>query len=47
MNTKNHQWDPIFTMTYLLPMGGIGATKREIKLAHPGHACKPVEIAHS
>jgi hypothetical protein len=26
------KWEPIFTVTYLLPMGGIGATKREIKM---------------
>src|SRR5213595_2972896 len=32
VNTKGTKWDPIFTVTYVLPMGGIGATKREVKM---------------
>ena len=32
VSTKGNNWEPVFTVTYLLPVGGIGATKREIKL---------------
>ena len=32
VNAKGKDWEPIFTVTYLLPVGGIGATKREIKM---------------
>ena len=45
MNTKGSKWEPIFTVTYLLPMGGIGATKREIKM-HIQDTPQTHEIAH-
>ncbi len=45
VNTKGSKWDPIFTMTYQLPMGGIGATKREIKM-HIQDTPQTREIAH-
>ena len=45
MNAKGNKWDPIFTMTYMLPIGGIGATKREIKL-HIQDTPQTREIAH-
>ncbi|HSP68930.1 MAG TPA: hypothetical protein VLN48_14480, partial [Bryobacteraceae bacterium] len=45
VNTKGNKWDPIFTVTYLLPMGGIGATKREIKM-HIQDTPETREIAH-
>ena len=32
VNTKGRKWDAVFTVTYLLPIGAIGATKREIKM---------------
>jgi len=32
VNTKGRKWDAVFTVTYLLPIGTIGATKREIKM---------------
>ena len=32
VSTKGNNWEPVFTVTYLLPVGGIGATEREIKL---------------
>ena len=45
MNTKGKKWEPLFTVTYLLPMGGIGATKREIKM-HIQDTPQTREIAH-
>ena len=45
VNTKGNKWEPIFTVTYLLPMGGIGATKREIKM-HIQDTPQTREIAH-
>jgi hypothetical protein len=45
VNTKGTKWDPVFTVTYLLPMGGIGATKREIKM-HIQDTPQTREIAH-
>ena len=32
VNTKGRKWDAVFSVTYLLPIGAIGATKREIKM---------------
>jgi len=32
VKTKGGDWEAVFTVTYLLPVGGIGATKREIKV---------------
>ena len=45
VNTKGNKWEPIFTVTYLLPMGGIGATKREVKM-HIQDTPQTREIAH-
>jgi hypothetical protein len=32
VTANGRKWEPVFTVTYVLPMGGIGATKREIKM---------------
>jgi hypothetical protein len=32
VNTKGKKWEPVFTVTYLMAVGGLGATKREIKM---------------
>ncbi len=32
VNTNGKNWNPVFTVTYQLAVGGIGATKREIKM---------------
>lgn len=45
VNAKGTKWEPVFTVTYVLPMGGIGATKREIKL-HIQDTPETREIAH-
>jgi len=45
VNTKGNKWEPVFTVTYLLPVGGIGATKREIKM-HIQDTPQTREIAH-
>jgi hypothetical protein len=45
VNTKGNTWEPVFTVTYLLPVGGIGATKREIKM-HIQDTPQTREIAH-
>jgi hypothetical protein len=45
VNTKGKKWDRIFTVTYQLPVGGIGATKREIKM-HIQDTPETREIAH-
>jgi hypothetical protein len=45
VNTKATKWDPVFTVTYLMPMGGIGASKREIKM-HIQDTPQTREIAH-
>ncbi len=45
VNTKGKKWEPLFTVTYLLPVGGIGATKREIKM-HIQDTPQTREIAH-
>jgi hypothetical protein len=45
INTKGNTWDPVFTVTYVLPVGGIGATKREIKM-HIQDTPETREIAH-
>ena len=45
VNTKGNKWEPVFTVTYLLPMGGIGATKREVKM-HIQDTPQTREIAH-
>jgi hypothetical protein len=45
VNTKGKKWEPIFTVTYLMPVGGIGATKREIKM-HIQDTPQTREIAH-
>ncbi|MBV8846790.1 MAG: hypothetical protein JO307_28615 [Bryobacterales bacterium] len=45
VNAKGNKWDPVFTVTYMLPVGGIGATKREIKV-HIQDTPQTREIAH-
>src|SRR5579871_2913491 len=45
VNTKGNDWEPVFTVTYQLPTGGIGAIKREIKL-HIQDTPETREIAH-
>jgi hypothetical protein len=45
VNAKGNKWDPLFTVNYQLPMGGIGATKREIRL-HIQDTPETREIAH-
>jgi hypothetical protein len=45
VNAKGKKWEPVFTVTYVLPMGGIGATKREIKM-HIQDTPETRELAH-
>jgi hypothetical protein len=45
VNAKGKKWEPLFTVTYQLPIGGIGATKREIKM-HMQDTPQTREIAH-
>ena len=45
VNTKGKKWEPVFTVTYLMPVGGIGATKREIKM-HIQDTPQTRELAH-
>jgi hypothetical protein len=45
VNAKGNKCEPVFTVTYLLPVGGIGATKREIKM-HIQDTPQTREIAH-
>jgi hypothetical protein len=45
VNTKGKKWERVFTVTYVLPVGGIGATKREIKM-HIQDTPQTREIAH-
>jgi hypothetical protein len=45
VNASGKEWEPLFTVTYVLPMGGIGATKREIKM-HIQDTPQTREIAH-
>jgi hypothetical protein len=45
VNAKGNQWQPLFTVTYVLPVGGHGATKREIKL-HIQDTPQTRELAH-
>src|SRR5512142_278745 len=32
VNNKGNSWQSVFTVTYQLPTGGIGAVKREVKM---------------
>jgi hypothetical protein len=32
VNPTKRKWEPIFTVTWVLPVGGIGATKEEVKM---------------
>jgi hypothetical protein len=45
VNAKGKKWEPVFTVNYMLPMGGIGATKREIKM-HIQDTPETRELAH-
>ena len=45
VNTKGNKWEALFTVTYILPIGGIGATKKEIKM-HIQDTKETREIAH-
>jgi hypothetical protein len=35
VNATGHKWEPIFSVTYQLPVGSIGATKEEVKMMIP------------
>ncbi len=35
VNATGRKWDPVFSVTYQLPVGGIGATREEVKLMIP------------
>lgn len=35
VNPAGHKWEPIFTVTYQLPVGGIGATKHDVAMHIP------------
>jgi hypothetical protein len=35
VNATGRKWEPLFSVTYQLPVGGLGATKEEIKLMIP------------
>jgi len=35
VNATGKKWEPLFSVTYQLPVGGIGATKEEVKLIIP------------
>jgi hypothetical protein len=45
VNTKGNKWEALFTVTHILPIGGIGATKKEIKM-HIQDTPQTREIAH-
>jgi hypothetical protein len=45
VNAKGNKWDPVFTVTYQLPVGGIGAAKREVKM-HIQDTPQTRELAH-
>ena len=45
VNARGNKWEPLFSVTYVLPIGGIGATKREIKM-HMQDTPQTREIAH-
>jgi SEC-C motif len=32
LNPTGRKWEPIFTITFILPVGGIGATKEDVKM---------------
>ena len=32
LNPTSRKWEPIFTITFILPVGGIGATKEDVKM---------------
>jgi hypothetical protein len=35
VNPTRHKWESIFSVTFVLPVGGIGATKEEVKMLVP------------
>src|SRR3977135_2081085 len=35
VNATGKKWEPVFSVIYQLPVGGIGATKEEVKLMIP------------
>lgn len=37
INPKGKKWEPVFTVTYQLPVGGIGGTKEDIKMHIPSN----------
>jgi len=45
VNPKGNKWEPVFTVTYQLPVGGIGASRREVKM-HIQDTPQTREIAH-
>jgi hypothetical protein len=36
VNPDGRKWEPLFSVTYMLPVGGIGGTKEEVKMLFPG-----------
>jgi hypothetical protein len=45
VNRKGSKWEPIFTVTYQLPAGGVGARKRDVKM-HIQDTPQTRELAH-
>jgi len=45
VNTRGKKWEPLFSVTYQMPVGGLGATKREIKM-HMQDTPQTREIAY-
>jgi len=45
VNPKGKKWEPVFSVTYQLPVGAIGATKREVTM-HIQDTPQTREIAH-
>ncbi len=41
VNATGKKWDPVFTIDYQLPVGGIGARKEEAKMLVPATAASP------
>jgi hypothetical protein len=46
VNATGHKWEPLFSVTYQLPVGAIGATKEEVKLMIPATPSLRMTLAH-
>ena len=44
VNAKSNDWTPVFSVAFQLPMGGLGATKEEVKL-HIPKTSESIEVA--